>query len=105
MRHTWNTPGTMGMGRGMGTGRGLGRAYAEGIGSYPRQGGGVHAPIQRTSVSINYDKCSKCMLCIKGCPLNAIKRGEDKLPHIDYTICRGCGICIPSCPTKALFWS
>ncbi len=87
MRGMWERP--MGMGN-----RGYGRNY-----------GNPPTTLRRTSVSINYDKCSKCMLCIKGCPLHAITRGEDKLPHIDYSICRGCGICIPSCPTKALFWS
>ncbi len=87
MRGMWEGP--MGMG---------GRGYGRGFRSAP-------TTARRTSVSINYDKCSKCMLCIKGCPFNAITKGEDKLPHIDYSICRGCGICLPSCPTKALFWS
>ncbi|GEM_PF-5190567 len=94
-----------GRGHGMRPGKGLGVGHGYGMGlsrGYEIE----RATTQRIvpKVTITKEECSGCMLCLKACPFNAIKRGEDRKAFIDYSICRSCGICIPSCPTKALFW-
>lgn len=49
---------------------------------------------------INPDKCKACMLCLKACPVEAI-RGEKKQVHvIDQTKCTKCGSCLEVCPEK-----
>ncbi|MEJ2568765.1 MAG: 4Fe-4S binding protein [candidate division WOR-3 bacterium] len=44
---------------------------------------------------IDYDKCTKCMICWKFCP-------EGEAPKIDYEYCKGCGICWEECPAGAI---
>lgn len=49
---------------------------------------------------INPDKCKACMLCLKACPVEAI-RGEKKQAHvIDQLKCTKCGSCVAACPEK-----
>ncbi len=49
---------------------------------------------------IDKNKCAGCGICIKICPVDAIK-GESKKPHtIDTEICIKCGSCIEACPEK-----
>jgi Na+-translocating ferredoxin:NAD+ oxidoreductase RNF subunit RnfB len=36
--------------------------------------------------------------CVKVCPFDAIKMGEDELPHVDELKCTGCGLCVDACP-------
>jgi len=46
------------------------------------------------------DKCKGCQLCLKSCPVKAIK-GEKKGIHvIDQSKCIKCGICLEKCPPK-----
>lgn len=47
---------------------------------------------------IDYNKCTKCMLCWLYCPDNAI----DEKIKVDYDYCKGCGICAKECPVKAI---
>ncbi len=61
-------------------------------------------PARMCSQLINYvidkNKCAGCGICIKICPVDAI-RGESKKPHvIDTEICIKCGSCIEACPEK-----
>ncbi len=58
----------------------------------------VRAP---TIAKIDYNKCSRCGICIKQCPYKAIELDIDKIKIIE-TICEGCGICVASCPSKAI---
>jgi NADH-quinone oxidoreductase subunit F len=45
-------------------------------------------------------KCVGCMICLKNCPVAAI-RGELKKVHIiDENICVRCGVCLEVCPDK-----
>jgi 2-oxoisovalerate ferredoxin oxidoreductase delta subunit len=50
---------------------------------------------------IDYDKCSKCMICWKFCPDVSIDI-IDEIPYINYDYCKGCGICAAECPKKAI---
>lgn len=40
--------------------------------------------------------------CVKVCPVQAIKMGENKLPVIDEKTCIGCGKCVQECPKGTL---
>jgi pyruvate ferredoxin oxidoreductase gamma subunit len=52
---------------------------------------------------INFDLCTKCMICFVYCPDSAITiEGESKYPMVDYGACKGCNICYTECPTKAI---
>jgi len=47
--------------------------------------------------SIDPEKCTGCMACIKPCPVQAIT-GEKKQPHtLDAEKCTRCGVCVQVC--------
>jgi len=51
---------------------------------------------------IDSEKCKKCGLCAKHCPVNAISGTLGKEPFkIDINKCIKCGLCMSSCPFKA----
>jgi NADH-quinone oxidoreductase subunit F len=46
------------------------------------------------------DKCQGCMICLRNCPVGAI-RGDKRLVHvIDQSKCTHCGTCLDVCPPK-----
>lgn len=48
------------------------------------------------------DACTGCMVCLKGCPVNAIS-GEKKKPHlINQDLCTKCGVCFTKCKFQAI---
>ena len=52
---------------------------------------------------IDADKCRKCSLCAKKCPVNAITGVVGKEPYvIDTAKCIKCGMCIASCKFGAI---
>ena len=53
---------------------------------------------------IHYDKskCTKCHLCVRYCPPNAISITEDKFIKVNHEKCIRCALCTEVCPTKAL---
>lgn len=50
-------------------------------------------------VSIDQSNCIKCKLCIKNCPVNAVR--DDFV--IDNAKCTKCNTCIEVCPKKTIF--
>ncbi len=46
------------------------------------------------------DRCQGCMICLRNCPVGAI-RGDKRLIHvIDQSKCTHCGTCLDVCPPK-----
>jgi 2-oxoacid:acceptor oxidoreductase delta subunit (pyruvate/2-ketoisovalerate family) len=50
---------------------------------------------------INYERCTRCWLCIVYCPEAALSKDEGG-PMLDGRFCKGCGICADECPAKAI---
>ncbi len=51
---------------------------------------------------IDYDGCTKCMICYVYCPDSAITIDESGYPVVNYDACKGCDICYTECPTKTI---
>ncbi|WP_429159455.1 NADH-quinone oxidoreductase subunit NuoF [Desulfitispora alkaliphila] len=51
---------------------------------------------------IEEEKCRKCGLCARTCPVQAISGKPKQLYSIDNEACIKCGLCISKCPTKAI---
>jgi uncharacterized protein (DUF362 family)/Pyruvate/2-oxoacid:ferredoxin oxidoreductase delta subunit len=49
----------------------------------------------------NKEKCKRCGICIKNCPVQAMHE-EEGLPVIDYSVCIKCFCCNESCPHRAI---
>ncbi|OGJ15858.1 hypothetical protein A3K73_01695 [Candidatus Pacearchaeota archaeon RBG_13_36_9] len=54
----------------------------------------------KSKIVFDYDKCKKCHLCEKKCPVQAIKLGP--FPKCNYQECIRCVCCIEVCPQKAI---
>jgi pyruvate ferredoxin oxidoreductase gamma subunit len=52
--------------------------------------------------TIDYAKCTDCMICYAYCPESAMSVGEDGRVKIDYDNCKGCMICMTECPLRAV---
>jgi NAD-dependent dihydropyrimidine dehydrogenase PreA subunit len=53
------------------------------------------------SLSINQEKCSKCMLCIKNCPTKSIVFSDKEFKFLPS--CTACMRCYNFCPTYAIY--
>jgi pyruvate ferredoxin oxidoreductase gamma subunit len=51
---------------------------------------------------IEYDGCTKCMICYVYCPDSAFTIDSRGYPVIDYDACKGCNICKTECPPKVI---
>lgn len=40
--------------------------------------------------------------CTAVCQFDALRMGDDGLPHVDYAKCTGCGLCVQECPQQIL---
>jgi pyruvate ferredoxin oxidoreductase gamma subunit len=52
--------------------------------------------------TIDYAKCTDCMICYAYCPESAMSVGDDGRVKIDYDNCKGCMICMTECPLRAV---
>jgi len=52
--------------------------------------------------TIDYAKCTNCLICYAYCPESAMSVGEDGRVKIDYDNCKGCMICMTECPLRAV---
>ena len=52
--------------------------------------------------TIDYAKCTDCMICYAYCPESAMSVGIDGKVTIDYDNCKGCMICLTECPLRAI---
>src|SRR5271157_2884440 len=52
--------------------------------------------------TIDYARCTDCLICYAYCPESAMSVGEDGKVTIDYENCKGCMICMVECPLKAI---
>ncbi|MBU5450342.1 NADH-quinone oxidoreductase subunit NuoF [Acetivibrio sp. MSJd-27] len=55
-----------------------------------------------TAFEIDPDKCRRCSICAKQCPVSAISGDKQTPYHIDKTKCIKCGVCAEKCPFKAI---
>ncbi|MBS4536323.1 nitroreductase family protein [Clostridium sp. D2Q-14] len=53
-------------------------------------------------ITLNEEKCIKCKLCIKACPVNVLRMGENGPEEIANTNCIACGHCVAICPNAAI---
>lgn len=55
--------------------------------------------------SINNDLCSRCLICVRVCPFNALSVVRGSPPGrivVNETLCSGCGVCASACPAGAI---
>lgn len=56
--------------------------------------------------TIDKDKCNGCGICVKACPQDVIRMGDDGKAVIKYVEdCIVCLYCEEDCPTEAIFVS
>lgn len=61
----------------------------------------ILANLVRIHPVIKEDKCSKCKLCVEGCPVKAILWKEEKI-KVNYDLCIECFCCHEFCPNYAI---
>ncbi len=52
--------------------------------------------------TIDYARCTDCMICYAYCPESAMSVRPDGRVQIDYDNCKGCMICLTECPLRAI---
>jgi len=52
--------------------------------------------------TIDYGRCTDCMICYAYCPESAMHVDQDGRVKIDYDNCKGCMVCLTECPLKAI---
>ncbi|WP_353894287.1 NADH-quinone oxidoreductase subunit NuoF [Proteinivorax hydrogeniformans] len=51
---------------------------------------------------IDQEKCKKCTLCTKVCPVSAIEGKPKEVHKIDPNVCTACGVCVDTCKFDAI---
>jgi len=52
--------------------------------------------------TINQEKCTKCLICVKNFTCPAFFIEKDSSVSINPLLCDGCGVCVQVCPKKAI---
>ena len=55
-------------------------------------------------IDIDHEKCIKCQICLKNCPVKAISLVQNKIV-INHEICNVCVRCIHNCPKDAFTYN
>lgn len=55
-----------------------------------------------SKILIDPEKCKRCHMCTKACPVNAIKGEPGQVHEIDQSKCIKCRSCVAACPFKAI---
>ena len=64
----------------------------------------AHVCKAMTKFEIDKDKCKKCSLCARNCPVGAIFGEVGKVPYeINQDKCIKCGACMSSCRFNAIY--
>jgi ferredoxin len=53
-------------------------------------------------IKIDENRCSKCLICYRACPLQAISINEENMPRIELEKCMSCGVCATACPSNII---
>ncbi len=53
-------------------------------------------------ISVNEERCIKCQICMKECPVNFLKMGQNGPEEITTKTCIACGHCVAVCPNTAI---
>lgn len=53
------------------------------------------------AAKVDTDKCTGCGLCVKACPVEAIRLESEKA-KVDEDTCVDCGVCASECPNEAI---
>ena len=51
---------------------------------------------------IDLSACSRCGLCSKRCPYQAIRVDAEENPAVIKALCKGCGLCAADCPSECI---
>lgn len=54
-----------------------------------------------SKIQVNREKCVKCRLCVKNCPMRAMSLKNGSIKN-DVSLCIKCGVCQHNCPVKAI---
>jgi uncharacterized protein (DUF362 family)/NAD-dependent dihydropyrimidine dehydrogenase PreA subunit len=52
-------------------------------------------------LKLNKKRCTRCHICVRQCPVGAMKTDRDNFPYIDRKTCIGCYCCDELCPENA----
>jgi heterodisulfide reductase subunit A-like polyferredoxin len=55
--------------------------------------------------TVDQTRCVGCLTCVRSCPYNVPKIGQNHTAEIEPAACQGCGICAAACPRKAIVTS
>ena len=75
-----------------------GKAVAGEVAKFLGKGKIEISPIK---AKLRKEECSRCELCIRVCPSNALTL-SDRAVSVDLISCTGCGACVSECPEEAL---
>lgn len=53
-------------------------------------------------ITLNEEKCIKCGMCVKECPVDVLKMTENGPEEVNAKACFACGHCVAVCPKEAI---
>ena len=55
--------------------------------------------------TVDKEKCTGCMVCMKNCPVKAITGERKQVHHINQELCTKCGVCFSKCKFDSILLS